>query len=467
MGGGGEGRGGRARTISSGPGRRRANAAGGRVAFKSRGGAVVWAQGGQFAPPGDVVPRSVELLLDETAEEGEAATTSGDQSLEAAALMKQASAAIASTFLEDFVPIETCDLEDPECEVVNAEKRIAVWELWEKTMSDATGGMTKRTRGLLLFGLIMAGFGANITLLKEAQGHMSSDVFSCLRFAVGAGVFTPFLKTVIKDEKIFRGGIELGLWLGIGYFFQNLGVEYTDAAKASFISSFTVIAVPIIGALAGRQIRSQVWAAIAIAVVGLAFMEDLVPFPGLVDAATSVVDISAISPPDTLIGDLFTLGSAFIFGVHIFRTDCIFNGVTLTHKQSMGLVCMEMLTVSAVFASVLGYDLIAAHGDLAAVAHVSSLSEIPWNEVLLVGVVTTAACIYLETVALTLLASQEATLMYSTEPIWGAIFAYLILGETLDKSGFAGAAMILLSTLVGSSGSADEDTSTSEGASPR
>ena len=74
-----------------------------------------------------------------------------------------------------------------------------------------------------------------------------------------------------------------------------------------------------------------------------------------------------------------------------------------------------------------------------------------------VGAVTTAGCVYLETVALTLLESQEATLMYSTEPVWGAVFAYLLLGETLSPSATAGAGLILASTVVGSLGVDDDD----------
>jgi len=47
--------------------------------------------------------------------------------------------------------------------------------------------------------------------------------------------------------------------------------------------------------------------------------------------------------------------------------------------------------------------------------------------------------------------------MYSTEPVWGAVFAYLLLGETLSPSATAGAMLILASTVVGSLGVNDED----------
>lgn len=416
---------------------------------------VVRAKGGQFAPPGDIVPNSVAALEEEL--QAMAGTAGADEDLNEMVeravervdddVLAQQSAAIAATFVDDFVPISTCDLEDPACERENAKKRVAAFAQWERMVNAGTG-LSKRTQGLLLFGTIMAGFGANITLLKQAQEHMSSDLFSLLRFGVAALAFSPFLKNALQDSRITRGGLELGAWCALGYALQNIGIENTGAARASFISSFTIIAVPMIAGIAGRTVRNQTWFATAIALIGLAFMESLVPIPGFIDSAVEINDIVSEGAPDSLIGDLFTLGSAFVFGLHIFRTDCIFNGISLTHKQSMGLVSLQMLTVCSVFVVVLGSDFLANAGDIEAVTHVSSFTQIPWAEVALVGILTTAGCIYLETVALTLLASEEATLMYSTEPVWGALFAYLILGETLTKSASLGAAMILLSTVI-------------------
>jgi len=430
------------------------------------------ASGGQFAPPGDVVTKSVETLDVDGEVMGDAnvmeAMTATATARYAETLLRQnRSHAIESTFLDDFVDV-TCDIDDAECAEKQYTKREELWRAWNK----ANDGVSKRTRGLVLFAFLMAGFGANITLIKIAQQEMSTDLFAALRFTAGSLVFAPFLKSALKDDRIVRGGFELGLWVSLGYYLQNIGVELTDAARASFISSFTIIAVPIIAGLSGRSVRSQTWIATAIAVAGLAMMEDLVSVPGLVDAttATAVADVVAGDAPASLRGDLYTLGSAFIFGVHIFRTDCIFNGVYLKHKESMGLVCIQMLTVVTVFFGLLARDYLNCDCDLGAILGVNSIAEIPWGLIGFVGVVTTAGCVYLETVALTLLASQEATLMYSTEPVWGALFAYMLLGETLSPSAAAGAGLILASTLVGSissggSGGGDEGAESPE--SPR
>ena len=412
---------------------------------RARRGGRVQASGGQFAPPGDVVSKSVGSLDEEETFELEI-----EASAERAA---ERSAAIESTFLDDFVDV-LCEDGDVRCELERMSAREVLWERW----SAMNAGVSKRTKGLALFGALMAGFGVNITLIKIAQQEMSADLFALLRFVVGSLVFAPFLKPVLKDSRIIRGGFELGLWVSLGYYFQNAGVEFTDAARASFISSFTIICVPIIAGMSGRAVRPLTWIATGIAIAGLGMMENIFTVPGLVDPAqtTAVADAIAGDAPASLRGDLYTLASALIFAIHIFRTDCIFNGVNLKHKESMGLVCIQMLTVVVVFSGLLVKDYLACDCDFTSIAG-EPFSEMPWGLIGFVGAVTTAGCVYLETVALTLLESQEATLMYSTEPVWGAVFAYLLLGETLSPSATAGAVLILASTVVGSLGVDDED----------
>jgi len=400
-------------------------------------------------------------------------------------MMKNDADVIESSFLDDFVE----DVAEGAGAAETRGRRRALeraYETWTREIESM--GVSKRARGLILFAVIMCFYGANITLVKVAQQSMSTDVFAWLRFGVGALVFSPFLKYAARDERVIRGGLELGLWCSLGYYLQNIGLQYTDAARASFISSFTIITVPMLAGLAGREVKSATWGATGIAVAGLAMMENLIPIPGVVDtvAATNAqgdlidgvsdfidvvvdadVDVvagTAASMADgvasvaldvasgqsgTIVGDLCTLGSALLFGTHIFRTDCIFNGAPLAHKESMGLVCLQMLTVVACFSGLLAYDYVDNAGDMQAVLGFSDWSSVSWSSVFFIGAISTAGCIYLETVAVTLIASQEATLMYSTEPIWGAVFAYFLLGETLSPSASIGAGLILLSTLVG------------------
>ena len=49
--------------------------------------------------------------------------------------------------------------------------------------------------------------------------------------------------------------------------------------------------------------------------------------------------------------------------------------------------------------------------------------------------------------ALSRLSSTEATLLYSTEPVWAAVFGCLVLGERLTPAAVAGGALIVAACL--------------------
>ena len=52
-------------------------------------------------------------------------------------------------------------------------------------------------------------------MLDQASMHIDLR-----RFAVAAAAFSPFLKKALSSRKIWRGGLELGLWMGLGALLQ-------------------------------------------------------------------------------------------------------------------------------------------------------------------------------------------------------------------------------------------------------
>ena len=77
--------------------------------------------------------------------------------------------------------------------------------------------------------------------------------------------------------------------------------------------------------------------------------------------------------------------------------------------------------------------------------------SVPWFLVAYTGVVTTAFALYAETVALKYIPSEKASVIYTTEPLWGAAFAYVLLGERMGINGYIGGALILASSFLSSS----------------
>lgn len=58
------------------------------------------------------------------------------------------------------------------------------------------------------------------------------------------------------------------------------------------------------------------------------------------------------------------------------------------------------------------------------------------------GVLTTAFTNWLQTLGQKSLPATTASAIYALDPLWGAFFAYLLLGEALGLQGLAGCALL-------------------------
>jgi len=77
-------------------------------------------------------------------------------------------------------------------------------------------------------------------VLKEVEQIVDPALFTVVRFAVTAIPFLPFILKAREDCQTRSAGIELGLWVSLGYLSQALGLLTSEAGQASFISAFTV-----------------------------------------------------------------------------------------------------------------------------------------------------------------------------------------------------------------------------------
>ena len=111
-------------------------------------------------------------------------------------------------------------------------------------------------------------------MVKDALNDAGPFAFVTLRFTI-AGILTlavvnKSIFTLTKTELI--GGFTCGLCLFCGYAFQNFGLLQTSASKSAFITSVSVLMVPIILYLFHIQkIKMKVWFAVVLATIGLYF----------------------------------------------------------------------------------------------------------------------------------------------------------------------------------------------------
>ena len=75
-----------------------------------------------------------------------------------------------------------------------------------------------------------------------------------------------------KNPRLWKASICCGLALFIAASLQQIGLVYTDAGKAGFITAMYIVIVPLFGLLQKKRPTPLLWASVGIAVAGLYFL---------------------------------------------------------------------------------------------------------------------------------------------------------------------------------------------------
>ncbi|KAI8471653.1 MAG: hypothetical protein J3K34DRAFT_520340 [Monoraphidium minutum] len=319
-----------------------------------------------------------------------------------------------------------------------------------------------RLRGLVLLNLMTVAMGSNWVVVKaSAEGATMTDstVFMALRFALAAALFVPFLKP--GDKAITKAGLQIGVFYALGYITQAVALAHTAASRASLLSTFTVLTVPMIAGLCGERIRPIVWVCAAAALAGTGMLEGG----------------SDLGPPN--VGDAWAVASALCFGLQMFLTERHMHN--LPKGSELPLMGVSMVTVAALA----GAAAVGMHaGDLpstaAGVGHLfaewqallpaalggggsagaaeATEAARTFQQLFYTAVVSTDLVLFAELVALQDVSSTDAAMIYSLEPVAGALMAYAFLGERWGLWGWVGGATILgASMLTQVGGAADKE----------
>ncbi|XP_075482002.1 uncharacterized protein LOC142522467 [Primulina tabacum] len=288
--------------------------------------------------------------------------------------------------------------------------------------------VSKRVRSIILLNCLTIIYASNIPVLKEVESIVDPDVFGILRFSMTAIPFIPFVLRASNDAHTRNAGIELGFWVSLGYIMQALGLLTSDAGRASFISMFTVIIVPLIDGMLGSIIPARTWFGALMSIIGIAMLE-----------------CSGSAP---CVGDLLNFLSAVFFGIHMLRTEHISRRTK--RENFLPLLGYEVCTVALL--SIIWYFIESWFGNgfqesnplswtMASVF--DHIMEFLWVPALYTGIFSTGLCLWIEMAAMCDVSAAETAVVYGLEPVWGAGFAWFLLGERWGISGWIGAALVL------------------------
>jgi drug/metabolite transporter (DMT)-like permease len=203
-------------------------------------------------------------------------------------------------------------------------------------------------------------------------------------------------------------------------------------SQSAFICSMAMVTVPMLDCIFGRPLLRRQIVGAALAAFGVWALE-------MGDDVTSFTS-----------DDLASLIQPIVFGLGFWRMEAAMEKFpTEAGRLASGQLFMVFL-VSLSFLlcwSPAGDDLmlqdacnvIPTIGDVVAwLSDPSILGMLIWT-----GLITTAFTIYMETLALKTLSAAETTLIFSTEPIFGAAFAAVVANECLSEGGWIGSALII------------------------
>ena len=256
--------------------------------------------------------------------------------------------------------------------------------------------------------------------------YVGPFTFNGVRFALGSLSLIPLVlvtrhkgiavvsggKKIGPGKLVFFGGIT-GLALFMGASLQQVGLVYTTAGKAGFITGLYVVIVPVLWFIRGRRSGSRTWIGAVLAAFGLYLL--------------------SVSGDFTIqYGDLLEIIGAFFWAIHILLIDHFskrINPIVLSLIQFAFCSVLSLITASI-------FETIAWQGILDA--------GIP----LLYGGLGSVGIAYtLQVVAQRKAHPAHAAIILSLESVFAAIGGWLLLNEYLSTRSKIGCALMFAGML--------------------
>ena len=200
------------------------------------------------------------------------------------------------------------------------------------------------------------------------------------------------------DPKLWKAGLLCGLPLFLACNLQQVGLVDTDAGKSGFLTAMYIVIVPVFGIFLKKKPTIMVPISVALAVAGLYCL--------------SCVGVTQIS-----IGDLLTLGCAFMFATQIILVD----------KFAPDVDPLRLNAIQAFVCAVLS-------------ALVMTLTETPtwsgiavcWLPLTHAGLLSMGAAYSLQIMGQKDLEPTTASLIMSLESVFAVVFGAIILKEIMN-----------------------------------
>ena len=283
---------------------------------------------------------------------------------------------------------------------------------------------SQAVRADLLMLLAAAIWGFAFVAQREGMETMGPFLFNTARFFIGTVFLFPIVwylskkkkasnDTETSTKKLIIAGSVAGLFLFLASSFQQVGIQYTTAGKAGFITGLYIFFVPLIGIFLGQRTGSGTWIGAFIAVIGLYLL--------------SINDDFSIAR-----GDLLQLICAVFFAAHI-----LVVGYVAKRMDPLKLSLIQYF-VSGVLSFFIAV----------------TIEVITWQMIvdtaiplLYAGIMSIGVGYTLQVVAQQHAKSSHAAIILGLEGAFAVLGGWLILDESLSTRGLIGRGLMLTGML--------------------
>lgn len=285
-------------------------------------------------------------------------------------------------------------------------------------------GKTFRSDLLLL--LIAAIWGGGFVAQRQGLESVGPFTFNGVRFALGSISLLPLVWINQRRQAPFHGALPQGgskallnggalaggaLFLGASL--QQVGIAYTTAGNAGFITGLYVVIVPLLGMFWGQRPSMGTWFGALLAAFGLFLL--------------SVTDHFTIGSGDLLelIGAFFWAGHVLLIGWLSPRLDAFkLSSLQFAICSVLSLItacCTETITLSGI----LGAGMPILYGGLVSVGFAYTMQVVAQRDA----------------------HPAHTAVILSAEGVFAALWGWLLLGEVLGPRGFLGCILMLAGML--------------------
>lgn len=244
-----------------------------------------------------------------------------------------------------------------------------------------------------------------------------------MRFLTAAAVWTLVFPASLRGwtgPRLVRASV-VGLLCAAGLIVQHVGLDRTSEAVSAFLTSLTILFVPLLMVVVVRKPpRGPLWAGVALASVGVWLM-------------------TGARPSGFGWGEALGLACAFLFSLYILSVNAATEYETPWRLTAAQFAVVGFICLIASFLLPGGRVLLSQ----AAIIQIIALPAV-WLNLSLLALFPTLIAFGLLTFFQPRIDPTRAALIYLAEPVFAAIYAAVVAGHRIGRLGLIGAALILV-----------------------